>query len=164
MIFERAARAGSFFDEYPRHRRLISLNKRFTGRSSPEFNLRHDWNSLLETNVLPMTNRSVERFPHADVLADYLRDFAKAQEEAGRVQYDTNVEAIDRRCEVDKGYVLIIRRADGSIPDEIGCNAVIHAGGNHIPNMPESWGRKGFDATRCPPRAQPYNLALLQPF
>ena len=32
VIFEQAATAGSFFKEYPRHRKLISLNKRITGR------------------------------------------------------------------------------------------------------------------------------------
>ena len=29
-IFERAERAGAFFERYPRHRKLISINKRFT--------------------------------------------------------------------------------------------------------------------------------------
>ena len=43
LILERNASAGSYFARYPRHRTLISLNKRFTGRSDPEFNLRHDW-------------------------------------------------------------------------------------------------------------------------
>ena len=43
LVFERTHTPGSYFVSYPRHRRLISLNKRFTGRSNPEFNLRHDW-------------------------------------------------------------------------------------------------------------------------
>lgn len=47
-IFERELQAGSFFSKMPVHRKLISLNKRFTGRIDPEFNLRHDWNSLLD--------------------------------------------------------------------------------------------------------------------
>ena len=38
---------GSFFDTYPRHDRLISINKRHTGKTNKEFNMRHDWNSLL---------------------------------------------------------------------------------------------------------------------
>ena len=38
---------GSFFSTYPRHDKLISLNKRHTGQKNKEFNLRHDWNSLL---------------------------------------------------------------------------------------------------------------------
>ena len=46
-----------------------------------EFNLRHDWNSLLDApaGVAPVTNRSTQRFPDAGVLADYLADFAAHQ-------------------------------------------------------------------------------------
>lgn len=43
IVIERNARAGSFFERFPIHRRLISLNKQFTASSNPEFNLRHDW-------------------------------------------------------------------------------------------------------------------------
>ena len=43
LILERNASAGSYFQRFPVHRKLISLNKRRTGRSDPEFNLRHDW-------------------------------------------------------------------------------------------------------------------------
>ena len=55
ITLERNARPGSFFESYPVHRQLISLNKRYTGRQSKEFNLRHDWNSLLETVSLLCT-------------------------------------------------------------------------------------------------------------
>ena len=50
VIFERQTIPSSFFAHFPRHRHLISLNKRFTGRDNPEFNMRHDWNSLLDTD------------------------------------------------------------------------------------------------------------------
>ena len=67
--------AGSFFDKYPRQRKLISLNKRFTGRSEPEYNLRHDWNSLLDQpDIALMTNRTEDRWPSASLLASYLRE------------------------------------------------------------------------------------------
>ena len=67
----------AFFAKYPRHRKLISLNKRFSGRSSPEFNLPHDWNSLLDNDdVPPMTARTPERWPPADTLVQYLREYA----------------------------------------------------------------------------------------
>jgi hypothetical protein len=36
IIFERQAIPSSFFARFPRHRQLISLNKRFTGRMNPE--------------------------------------------------------------------------------------------------------------------------------
>ena len=78
------------------HRQLISLNKRYTGRQDPEFNLRHDWNSLLHTDVAPVTNRTKLRFPNADVLVEYLADFAREQEQAGRIWYNSSVERIAR--------------------------------------------------------------------
>ena len=66
------------------------------GRTDPEFNLRHDWNSLLdaEANVAPVTNRSTARWPPADVLLQYLKDYAAEQEAAGRIAYRSNVIAI----------------------------------------------------------------------
>ena len=45
VLLEREAEAGSFYSRFPVHRRLISLNKRNTGRDNAEFNMRHDWNS-----------------------------------------------------------------------------------------------------------------------
>ena len=35
-ILEKGAKAGSFFAQYPRHRRLISINKVYTGHDDPE--------------------------------------------------------------------------------------------------------------------------------
>jgi len=95
-IFEKSHRAGSFFAEdarrMPVHRRLISINKRFTGaRSDPEFNMRHDWNSLLGDHVARVTNRTRELYPPADVVADYIQDFAGIQIQAGRISFNTEV-------------------------------------------------------------------------
>ena len=73
VIFERAATAGSFYAKYPVHRKLISLNKRNTGRdNTSEFSWRHDWNSLLGSDVPRMTQRTKERWPSADTLVEYL--------------------------------------------------------------------------------------------
>ena len=57
----------------------------WTGRSDAEFNLRHDWNSLLDTDTEPITNRTADRWPAADVLVEYLRDFAQEQEHARKM-------------------------------------------------------------------------------
>ena len=44
IVFEREGVAGSFYTKFPVHRKLISLNKRNTGRpNTSEFNWRHDW-------------------------------------------------------------------------------------------------------------------------
>ena len=55
VIFERQPIPCPFFARFPVHRQLISLNKRFTGRDNEEFNMRHDWNSLLDTDGEPRT-------------------------------------------------------------------------------------------------------------
>ncbi|WP_235109563.1 NAD(P)-binding domain-containing protein [Acaryochloris sp. 'Moss Beach'] len=47
VILESGKSPGTFFKDYPRHRKLISINKRHTGYDNPEINLRWDWNSLL---------------------------------------------------------------------------------------------------------------------
>ena len=64
IIFLLVCFAGSFFSSYPRHGRLISINKRHTGRLNAEFNLRHDWNSLLSDDPqLLFTKYSSDFFP-----------------------------------------------------------------------------------------------------
>ena len=66
---------GSFYRKYPIHRTLISINKRATSRGHPpEFNERHDWNSLLSSDGPRMANYSRKFYPSADELVRYLED------------------------------------------------------------------------------------------
>ena len=86
MVFERNNQSGSFFAKFPRHRKLISLNKVNTGTKNSEYNLRHDWNSLLvneDDQSLDFKSYSRENFPHADHLVRYLHDY--------RLKYDLKV-------------------------------------------------------------------------
>ncbi len=77
-ILEAGATPGTFFRTHPRHRKLISINKIYTGYDDPEINLRWDWNSLLDEGEAPrFTDYSKRYFPSADTLVDYLCDFAK---------------------------------------------------------------------------------------
>lgn len=63
---------------YPRHRKLISINKINTGRQNREFNLRHDWNSLLSDDPDLLFKRvSAEFYPQADAFPVYLSMFEK---------------------------------------------------------------------------------------
>ena len=105
-FFERAGRnylivdagdaPGRFFRTFPRHRRLISINKPHTGWDDPELNLRMDWNSLLSDDPDLLFTRYSERyFPAADDLVRYLNDFA--QTHRLRVRYGTRIEHIARR-------------------------------------------------------------------
>ncbi|CAG2231158.1 FAD-dependent oxidoreductase domain-containing protein 2 [Mytilus edulis] len=78
IIYERTNISGSFYSTYPRHRTLISINKRHTGKTNKEFNLRYDWNSLLsDDESLLFRHYSKDMFPHADVLVKYLEDYTE---------------------------------------------------------------------------------------
>ena len=108
VILERAASAASFFQTYPRHRTLISINKRHTGheedrpKRTPEFDLRHDWNSLVNGpedggRSLLFTNYSRKLFPDAGDLVRYLQDFALAYKL--RVRYEQEVTTVSREAD-----------------------------------------------------------------
>lgn len=96
QIFEAGAGPGSFFETYPRHRQLISINKVHTGSSDPELNLRTDWNSLLcDDPRLRFARYSERYFPRAEDLLRYLRDFA--DEHRLNVRYQTRVAQISKQ-------------------------------------------------------------------
>ena len=74
LILEAEDQAGSFFAKQPRHRTLLSINKRFNWFSEADYNLRHDWNSLLtEDKTLLFGNYSEELYPQPYV-SPYLID------------------------------------------------------------------------------------------
>jgi thioredoxin reductase len=86
---------GAFFTRYPRHRRLISINKVYTGSDDPELRLRMDWNSLLSDDPdLRFTRYSGRYFPDADDLVRYLADFATAT--GVRINHNTTVVRVAR--------------------------------------------------------------------
>ena len=95
LVLEAGSAAGTFFTTFPRHRELISSNKRYTGSTDPEFNLRMDWNSLLsEDPALRFTHYSERYFPSANEMVRYLGDFATVFQL--RVRYDTQITHITR--------------------------------------------------------------------
>ena len=95
LILEAGSTPGTFFRTFPRHRRLISSNKVYTGWEDPELNLRMDWNSLLsDDQSLRFTRYSERYFPPADDLVRYLIDYAAAARL--RIRYDTKVVQISR--------------------------------------------------------------------
>ena len=103
VVFEKSAVPGSFFQQLPRFRQLISINKRYSGRVELDHLMRHDWNSLLSdpshsaarsawpassTNATLtldtaqaagwrlFRNYSSAYYPHADDLVRYLGDWS----------------------------------------------------------------------------------------
>jgi len=85
--------AASFFEKFPRHDKLISINKRHTGKKNTEFNLRHDWNSLLSDDKrLLFRHYSKLFFPQRVELLKYMADY---QKKLGiNVQFNTEVSNI----------------------------------------------------------------------
>lgn len=78
LTLEREAAPGNFFRSFPRHRRLISLNKVHARSTDPEIRLRWDWNSLLnDSPELQFPQFSAEYFPHADDMTHYLDEFQR---------------------------------------------------------------------------------------
>ncbi len=95
LVLEAGSAPGTFFATYPRHRKLISINKVHTGVTRTETNLRWDWNSLLcDTDKLLMREYTHDYFPDAGTLRRYLRDFARHY--ALNVQYDTSVTRVSK--------------------------------------------------------------------
>ncbi|XP_071774619.1 FAD-dependent oxidoreductase domain-containing protein 2 [Centroberyx gerrardi] len=110
VILERNSGPGSFFNIYPRHRKLISINKIYTGRRNREFNLRHDWNSLLSDRPDLLFQRvSRELYPPADAYPLYLSMFVK---ELGlRVWYGVDIGTVRAaQSAAGRSYVLTDQR------------------------------------------------------
>jgi thioredoxin reductase len=109
LIVEAGGTAGTFYRTFPRHRRMISINKPHTGWDDPELNLRMDWNSLLSDHPeLRFTRYSDRYFPDADDYVGYLCDFAATFRL--NVAYSTRVIRIHR--DRDGGFVLTDQRGD----------------------------------------------------
>lgn len=134
IVFERANVSGSFYTKYPRHRTLISINKRHTGKTNKEFNMRHDWNSLLsDDESLLLQHYSKEMFPHADVLVKYLDDY---QKKLGiKVQFNTNVRNIERKTSTSDRSNYQMEDQNGNVYT---CRVLIVATGIATPNIPQN--------------------------
>ncbi|HEU4347049.1 MAG TPA: NAD(P)-binding domain-containing protein [Actinoplanes sp.] len=112
VVLEAGPTAGTFFRTFPRHRKMISINKPHTGWHDPEKDLRVDWNSLLSDDpALRFTHYTGRYFPHADDYLRYLGDFARGLD----VRYGCRVDRVSRagagfevRC--DSGEVVSAER------------------------------------------------------
>lgn len=96
---------------FPRHRKLISINKVNTGRRNHEFNLRHDWNSLLSDKPSLLFKRvSDEFYPPADSVVLYMKMFEK---ELGlKVRYGVDIGRIRVvQSRARRSYVLTDQHA-----------------------------------------------------
>jgi thioredoxin reductase len=126
VTLEREAEPAQFFRRYPRHRRLISLNKVHTTSTDPEIRLRWDWNSLLnDSSDLLFPRFSGDYFPQADDLVEYLAEFGQRHRLA--VRYGTLAERIER---IEDGFLVYTPEAT------LRCRCVIVAAGWGKPYLP----------------------------
>ncbi|XP_070552107.1 FAD-dependent oxidoreductase domain-containing protein 2-like [Ptychodera flava] len=136
VILEAAGQSGTFFTHQPRHRVLISINKRFNPFPDFEYNMRHDWNSLLsDDRTLLFPKYSKELYPQADDLVRYLNDYADKLDI--KIRYSTRVVNIRKedRPGALKG-LFYLKTNDG---DEYSCRVLIMATGavsEHLPDIP----------------------------
>ncbi|OPJ68856.1 FAD-dependent oxidoreductase domain-containing protein 2 [Patagioenas fasciata monilis] len=133
IVFERSHAPGSFFALYPRHRKLISINKWHTGKSNSEFNLRHDWNSLLSHDRRLLFRRySRDFFPDADAMVRYLEDFASLLKL--RVQYNTAIVhvTLERDEQAWNGHYFLLTDQDRQ---NYKCSSLLVATGTWVPNV-----------------------------
>jgi thioredoxin reductase len=128
-VLEAGPEPGTFFATFPRHRTMISINKRHTGTTDPELNLRMDWNSLLGSDPELLFTRYTERyFPPADVFRRYLADYAARL--GLRVEYGARAVRVERP---EPGGEFVVTAADGS---RRRAGVVIVATGVGVPYVP----------------------------
>jgi thioredoxin reductase len=129
LILEANSSAGSFFKVFPRHRKLISSNKVYTGFDDPEVNLRFDWNSLLSDNEeLLFKNFSKQYFADADDLVRYFNSYAD--------HYRLNIKYETQVVRVSKNDRFRITDRQGN---EYSCRCLIVASGlweSYLPPIP----------------------------
>lgn len=131
LILDKNDKAGSFFDSYPHSNSLISINKMYTGSDNPEFNLRHDWNSLLNDFNITFSKYSSKFYPDRESLVQYLNEFVSYYKL--RVKYNTTVTKITK---VDNQFHLTI--ITNNKTKKLYCKKLIIASGLSKPNIPHN--------------------------
>jgi thioredoxin reductase len=123
--------AASFYTHYPRHGTLISLNKCYNWFPENEFNLRHDWNSLITHDSSHMfADYSKELYPQNSDLVRYANDFAAKF--ALKIQYNTRITHVAR--EKDENQFFILTDGNGNT---YSCKHLLLATGPVKPNIPD---------------------------
>lgn len=126
IILEKNNISGSFFENYPHSKELISINKKFTGNTNEDFNLRHDWNSLLNNEKMLFTDYTNKFYPKNNYLVKYLNDFKNNFKL--KVKYNTNIIEIN-----NFNNLYVLKDSENNIYK---CNKLIVATGLQKKNIP----------------------------
>lgn len=128
-VLESGSSAGTFFHQYPRHRRLLSINKIYTGHDDPELNMRWDWNSLLTDDYSVLfKDHTSEYLPDASDMTDYLERFAT--EGNLNIIYDTKIEKVSKQ---DRFHLLT---SNGEVYSSSVLVVATGMSAPHIPDIP----------------------------
>lgn len=129
LIIDKGQTPGEFFKKYPRHGKLISINKVHTGFDDPEVNLRFDWNSLLsDNNELLLKHYSKKYFPDSSDFVQYLKEYADKTNL--KIEHGVHV------TKISKNEIFKVQSADGKTYH---CKYLIMATGVskcYIPDIP----------------------------
>lgn len=138
VVLEKASCGASFFSKFPHSKTLISLNKKYTGETDLDFNLRHDWNSLLSDEPCLFSDFSDALYPSSTDLHAYLNEFVRRF--SLNIVYNTLVQSIEK---TERGTFVL--RAEEKTYE---CARLVVASGLSLPHYPEN--------IECPPSVKHY--------
>ena len=128
LILERAGKAGMFWDKFPRHRKMISINKVNNGYTDRDALMRWDWNSLIcDDDSIRFPNYTHRYYPDAGLYQQYLDDFARHF--VLNIRFNVQVERIAK-----PGERFEVRDTQGNL---YRCRRLIVATGVTKPYIPE---------------------------
>ncbi|MDK2802082.1 MAG: NAD(P)-binding domain-containing protein [Oscillospiraceae bacterium] len=104
IIIEKNSVAGSFFNTYPIHKKLISNNKLYTGKSrETEYSERFDWNSLLmDDNEIQTRDYTTDFYPKRNIIPKMLGDIV----EKFKIPINFNEDVLELRKDENLFHIL----------------------------------------------------------
>ncbi len=131
LVLDAAEKPGSFFETFPRHGKLISINKVYCGYADRPTQLRYDWNSLIcDDDQFSFTKYSKDYFPDSKDFVRYLQDFAAKFEL--NIQYGTRVQRIDQEAGDEPRFVVTDQQGQ-----EYQSRVLVVATGSQKPYIPD---------------------------
>lgn len=127
VVIEKENKCGSFFDKYPHSGKLISINKIYNGNDDPDFNLRHDWNSLLNDDNFLFKNYSRDYYPESKDLYKYLNEFALHFNL--NILFNTTVKKVTKNHNNETYDIFLDDK------EMYNCNKLIVSSGMNVPNI-----------------------------
>lgn len=141
VLIEKGNDVSQFFRYYPRYRGLISINKRNTGESNKDYNMRHDWNSLVSDEFSPsFTDYTKAYWPHASFIPQYLEDFVAEHKLDEHLHVDSEVTKVAKTKTSDGEKFILTTKGE----HDFSCEVVIISTGRSTPKLLEWRGAEHF--------------------